>query len=347
MSESLNRKNNFDFLRLVFSSLVIFSHSFPLTKNDEILLVATNNQLDFGSLSVDVFFIISGYLIFTSLKYSSSPINYFFKRCLRLFPALFFMLFISLLLLVFVYTGQNIFKQNDFYSYLPNNLSLYRIQYKVKDIFESNPYPGAINGSLWSLSYEFTMYLFLLLLYPFRKNRKIVLTALALSFLFAFLAVTIIPTFLSGIFAFFRLDSAQMYRLAAFFILGSILSLINSDRLNTKAVKILLLLLIIASLFLNIYNSTSYILLPILVIIVGTSYSKTLAYFPEKFGDISYGIYIYGFIIQQTLLNYFVLNPYELTFLTLVPTFILSYLSWHFIEKKFLKYKNYTYNFHL
>ena len=60
-------ENNFDFLRLVFSSAVIFSHSFPLTGKEEIFTVLTNNQLGLGGLSVNVFFALSGYLIFISL----------------------------------------------------------------------------------------------------------------------------------------------------------------------------------------------------------------------------------------------------------------------------------------
>lgn len=341
MNDSVNRKNNFDFLRLLFSSLVIFSHSFPLTKTDEVLLKLTNNQVDFGSLSVDVFFIISGYLIFNSLKFSKTPVNYLFKRCLRLFPALFFMLVISLLILILVYTGDTIFKQQDFYSYLPNNLSLYRIQYHVSNVFEGNPYPKAINGSLWSLPYEFTMYLFLLLLYPFKNNRKLALAVLVGCFLISFSIVILRPTFLSKLFGYIRLDSVQMYRLAAFFIFGSILSLFNLERINNNKVKMALISLIVLSLLFNFYSVTSYIFLPILVLLVGISYSKTLAWFPDKFGDISYGIYIYGFIIQQALMNYFDFNPYALTIYAIIITYILSYFSWHFVEKKFLKYKNY------
>ena len=81
-------ENNFDFLRLVFSSAVIFSHSFPLTGKEEIFTVLTNNQLGLGGLSVNVFFALSGYLIFISLKHSKTIKNYLWKRLLRLYPAL-------------------------------------------------------------------------------------------------------------------------------------------------------------------------------------------------------------------------------------------------------------------
>ncbi|WP_291123364.1 acyltransferase family protein [Empedobacter sp. UBA7620] len=76
--------NNFDFLRLIFASLVIVSHSFPLTGKQEWFEVHTNGQFGLGSLSVNIFFVLSGYLIFISLKYSKTIKNYLWKRLLRL-----------------------------------------------------------------------------------------------------------------------------------------------------------------------------------------------------------------------------------------------------------------------
>ena len=171
---TITRSNNFDFLRLLFASLVIVSHSFPLTGQPEIAGVFTNDQLSLGSLSVDCFFIMSGYLIFQSLERSKTLLSYLWKRILRLFPALFILLIITLLILPFLYNGADISKESSYWSYLPNGLSLYRIQYNVNGVFENNLYPKAINGSLWSLSYEFTLYLILMIIFPFRENKNIV-----------------------------------------------------------------------------------------------------------------------------------------------------------------------------
>ncbi|MFN8317563.1 MAG: hypothetical protein U0T32_14035, partial [Chitinophagales bacterium] len=59
--------------------------------------------------------------------------------------------------------------------------------------------------------------------------------------------------------------------------------------------------------------------------------------------DFSYGMYIYGFPVQQTLvfITNNTINLYALIFLSILLTFPLSFLSWFFIEKKALKYKNY------
>lgn len=87
ISPQSHRNSNFDFLRLFFASLVIVSHSFPLTGKEEILDLITNKQESFGSLAVSCFFILSGYFIFISLKNSKTIENYLWKRFLRLFSS--------------------------------------------------------------------------------------------------------------------------------------------------------------------------------------------------------------------------------------------------------------------
>jgi peptidoglycan/LPS O-acetylase OafA/YrhL len=336
----MERLNNFDFLRLFFSSAVIFSHSFPLTNNPEIIAVITNNQIGLGGLSVEIFFIISGYLILNSLKYSKTPLNFLWKRCLRIYPALFVMLLFSLVIIFFAYKGENIFLEGDFKSYLPNNLKLYKVQYSVPNVFENNLYPNAINGSLWSLCYEFTMYIFVLLLFYFKNKIKSLAIILTISFLFCVFAHYFNPNALVDFFHYFYLESNLVYKLTSCFIAGSLLSLIDLEKYNNFHNKIFLFLIIIISIYLNFYSYIFLFILPILVLLVGISYSKTLNYIPHKIGDISYGVYIYGFLIQQTLMNFYKFNPYTLFFLSLTITYIISCFSWHYIELKCLRYKS-------
>lgn len=336
----MDRQNNFDFLRLLFASTVIFSHSFPLTKNPEIISVLTNGQIGLGGLSVEIFFIISGYLILNSLKFSKTALNYFWKRCLRLYPALIVMLIFTLIVIYFVYQGDNIFLEKNFWSYVPNNLRLYRTQYNVTGVFENNLYPGAINGSLWSLCYEFTMYIFILLLFPFKNNKKVLVSILLIFFLFTTYAHYFNQTLFLDAFHKIKLESNLIYKLASFFIAGSLLSLIDLNKYNTLPIKLSLFAIILATIFFNFYATISIILVPIFILLVGLSFSKILNYIPNKIGDISYGVYIYGFLVQQTLMNYYNFNPYVLCVLSLIITYFLSYLSWHFVEKKCIKYKN-------
>lgn len=76
-------KNNFNFLRLLFSTLVIFSHSFDLAGVSDLLSDWTKT-ISFGGVAVAFFFVLSGYLIFQSLNNSKSLYEYYWKRVLRL-----------------------------------------------------------------------------------------------------------------------------------------------------------------------------------------------------------------------------------------------------------------------
>src|SRR3954447_4385276 len=87
-----HKDNNFDTLRLTAAAMVLVSHSFPLAygSNDagEPLWKLSHNQATLGTLSVWVFFIISGYLITQSFAKAPDPGRYLSARCLRIFPGL-------------------------------------------------------------------------------------------------------------------------------------------------------------------------------------------------------------------------------------------------------------------
>ena len=336
----MDKLNNLNILRLLFASTVIISHSYPLTNNEEIFKKITNYQIDLGSLSVDIFFIISGYLIFISLNYSKTIFSYMWKRILRIFPALIIMLCLTMIILVFVSNSSNIFVQKDFYSYFINNLTLYRKQNQVEGIFENNPYPKAINGSLWTLKYEFSMYLAIVPFY-WIKNKKYSLPILTIFFIiFSYLHLFNPHTF-KNIFSISNLSSEQFYRLGKYFLAGSILTFINIDKIKNNMSIILLISILILSIYFNTYKYISFLILPLTIIIIGFSFNKLLWRFTEKIGDLSYGIYIYGFLVQQVLMNYFEFKPLELMIYSLGITFGLAFLSWHLVENKALKYKNY------
>ncbi len=336
---SINRSNNFDFLRLLFASLVIVSHSYPLTAKSEIANIHTHGQLGLGALSVDCFFIMSGYLIMTSLLRSTTPQEYIWKRLLRLYPAYIILLILTMLFLPFVYQGNNIFQEKSYWSYLPNALSLYKIHYEVAGVFESNPYPQAINGSLWSLAYEFTMYIALLFLFPFRKFKylKVIVIAIFLiSFLIKISNIFILGETMKRIF----LQPTEFYRLCTFFMAGSVLVFVNLRSINFLWMKCLLFVLLLLSLYFKVYTYTSHVVLPLLILLIGISRTRYISNIGKKLGDISYGVYIYAFIVQQALMYYFRLNTLGLMVSSIIITYIFAYGSWHLVEKKMLKFKN-------
>ena len=70
-----NRENNFDFIRFVAAAMVIFSHTYAVLKdNSSEPLSGATGFITFGSLAVEIFFIVSGYLVCKSLLMRSSPL---------------------------------------------------------------------------------------------------------------------------------------------------------------------------------------------------------------------------------------------------------------------------------
>ena len=119
------------------------------------------------------------------------------------------------------------------------------------------------------------------------------------------------------------------------------MSYVDIKKINTLILRVALFFILILSLYFNFFNLVAPLVLPLLILLIGTLKTKYISSIGEKFGDISYGVYIYGFLVQQCLMNYFGFNVYELTFYSLIITFTLAYLSWHFVEKPMQKFKNF------
>ena len=336
----MKNNNNFDFLRFLFAIFVVISHSYPLSGGNESsqwIYQISNGQLVLARTGLDGFFIISGFFIFGSLQRSKSLLDYFKKRFLRLFPALFVVLLVTLILAPFVYKGGiPLYENIEFYTYLPNNLSLYNFQPVIKGIFDHNPY-HSINGSLWTIRYEFSLYVGLSMLFLFRKNSFI-----AKYLLIICLAVLIIVfNFFLGRFAGSSLLGMLGYEildLGTFFVCGSTLAALGFEKIKRKWMLLVAVLIFVISIYFNFYNMVKHLILPIIILLVGFTPLPFFSTF-GKIGDMSYGIYIYSFPIQQTLMFFFNLNTDQLIIYSLLASIVFGYLSWHLIEKKALRYK--------
>jgi peptidoglycan/LPS O-acetylase OafA/YrhL len=340
----MHKKNNFDFLRLLFASLVIITHSYilsGLTAGDWLYRVS-NKQLSFSDIGVKGFFIISGFLIFQSLERSDSLIDYYWKRVLRLFPALAVVLLLTILLAPFVYQNSLPYIQNKaMWTYVPNNLVLYRTQYAISGVFDNNKYRWTINGSLWTIPYEFTMYVLLSFLFFFRKNAVFVKSLLIGAF--SLLVV-------GNIFFFeqlgkhnFILAGKWLLDLGAFFLAGSVLASLGIARKKYfYFFAIIAGAVVLISLKDNYFDQCKFFTLPIIIIFFGLRSTLVLNAIGDKVGDLSYGIYIYAFPVQQTLVYYFNLDCLQLFFYSLIISAGFAYLSWHLIEAKALRFKRIT-----
>ena len=95
------RQNNFGALRLLLALAVLFSHAYAAYagkhEDADHLCILTRGQMDLGSLAVQAFFAISGYLITLSWLRTPQLRTFLLKRVLRIYPGFIVASIISLL----------------------------------------------------------------------------------------------------------------------------------------------------------------------------------------------------------------------------------------------------------
>jgi len=324
--------NNFDFLRIVFVLTIVISHFVELflIESFQPYMVYVN-----GRLALDGFFIISGFLIAKSYENSTSIKNYISRRLRRLLPAYITVIFLSVFLLFFISSksATDYFLNGQFWRYLFANLTFQNyFEPCLPGVFESQNI-CAVNGALWTIKIEEAFYLSLPIFYWLFKKKYMSFNLL------------IAITYVSSIVYFNYFMAQDNYRIAkqlpgafAFFAVG-ILFYRNFDFLFKWKHHI-----IIPSLLLFILEQY----------VVGTQILKPIAYgfmvfylaynikFLNnfgKYGDFTYGIYIYHFPVIQVFvyLEFFkIYSPLLMFVFTIILVLLLAILSWNYIELPFL-----------
>lgn len=341
----LNSYNRFDFVRLIAAWLVLYSHSYVLSASKEIEIISKYLKFDSaGGLAVGVFFSISGYLVFKSLQNSSSLKIFIIKRALRIYPALILSVLFSVFVVGLICTELSI------QEYLTNRKTLsylktitgFNIKYELPGVFENFP-EKSVNGSLWSIAIELRCYLVLGLisLLPFSMKIKLWISVTLLSFLLLFRPIEA-PSDLSIKFMGLAYD---FNKFGLMFALGCLIASYEQHK-NFHYIKFIGLicacvLIIISNFEISKFTLIAYnYLIPFIFIWIGL-YFTFLPKIPDKIGDISYGLYVFSFPIQQ-LLIYLELSSNLVNFILLSTTLsvFLSAISWQFVEKPFLNLKH-------
>ena len=151
------RPNNFDLLRFVAATLVLIDHSFVLTGRHGLPGPFVYETL--GGFAVAVFFIISGFLVAGSWQRTPDLGTYAAKRALRIVPAYAAVIALCALVLGPLVTELSLgryFGHPQTWSYFWN-LTFFRLHYSLPGVFSGNPFPHAVNGSIWTLPIEIKM----------------------------------------------------------------------------------------------------------------------------------------------------------------------------------------------
>lgn len=330
---SNTKKNNLDFIRFVAAVLVIFSHAYPLTTGNngsELFAVLTNGQMTFGHLAVITFFIISGFLITQSFDRSKDIVKFMKARILRIFPGLIVVVFLAAFVLGPFFTTLSLKDYLFNYQTLQylTTISLYWIHYDLPGVFQNNVYPVAVNGSLWTLYYEFVFYIVVGVLGVSRLLNKWVLIV-------GFVVCTIL---------FYLSIGSEYVNLFRYFCAGMLFYVYRKKIILNFWLAILSLVLLLISVEFG-YLKFFFPIFGSYLIFYFAYQSKVNLHNFGKYGDFSYGIYIYAFPVQQIVTYYYGEGITPLTnFLISLPfTLIFAVLSWHLVEKYALRLKNFSF----
>ena len=154
------RNNSMNIMRLLAALAVIYGHASAVTgRGPGDLFLQFVGYKFIGGVAVDVFFVLSGFLI-TASAMSGKGIRYFVvSRVLRIYPALIICVVLSVFLLGPLLTvSHEYWVSTATWRYLFGNATAYRTEYFLPGVF-SGLHDPAVNGSLWSLLVEVRLYL--------------------------------------------------------------------------------------------------------------------------------------------------------------------------------------------
>jgi peptidoglycan/LPS O-acetylase OafA/YrhL len=335
LSDVLKRDaNNFDILRLIAALGVIIGHAYAIAPQpplqDGILSIL---HFDYsGSLAVKFFFFLSGLLVTNSIILKPNAFQFLAKRAFRIFPGLLVCLLVAVFIVGPIFTKVSLteyFSYGKTWSYINKNFFLTDLQWKLTGVFSNSKY--GLNGSLWTLPYEVLCYIYLAIFYGlgFLKNKIVANIFFITVIIVAFTTPHYLPAFFS--------QNPDSYLLPACFALGALFA--N----NKEIIKIDIyhfILLWVFSIILN--HSEVYQFIFYIAFFYSTIYIASLNFVVNKLKisfDSSYGIYIYGFMIQQCVFASLpTIGVHANQAITATIAICLGTLSWFFIEKPFVDY---------
>ena len=345
-----DNKISINLIRYSLALLVILDHSYHMAGfGEEPLIFSFGERTAEGFFAVSVFFALSGFLI-TNAALTSEPIKFFINRFLRIWPALLFLLAFSALVLgpiLIQLNDQSLrnyllnFDSTGPWTYIFHNIFLpVDFQNNLSNLFDDSPNGPNFNGSLWTLPLEIRAYLvcfFLILI-----GKKLGLLRIFILFQI-YLSICIVGDTLNNRFIYYvypdfiHLSSKFMF---AFFFAGIVAIIFRERQIDSKVLYGSILIFVLSTALGGLIFQTVGISM-LIFIIPFLSEKLRLNKFTFFENDISYGTYIWGYLVGQVLYSYFKFESHMFfLFTTIFFTTLIAMFSWFIIEKPALNWKN-------
>ena len=326
----MHRTNNFDILRLYFAATVVLAHCFALSQEPHLSWIPF---LVNSRIAVESFFAMSGYLIIGSYERSPSFRSYIQKRGLRILPAYWAAFLFSLTLgsILSTFSFLRFATSFDTWRYIFADLTFANFMHpSLPGLFEHNPDGPAVNGALWTIKIELMFYLAVPVISVLCKR-------------FGKWQIPSILFFVSAIYYSicerFNHDNLakQLPGQLCFFAIGIIVYYYIDFLLRHKMWAIALAVFACVGYLITGRLLVEAIAVPMAVFSVAFFLPHIEG--PTKYGDFSYGVYVFHFPVIQALvaLGLFAAHPWIAMETVLIVVSLLAVASWKLIESPSLR----------
>lgn len=325
-------RNNLDLVRLIAACLVIYGHANAFLPKERAGgdWVAVLLEFDYsGSLAVKIFFFLSGLVVTNSLLEKRNLLQFAIARVLRIWPALIAVLVGCALVIGPLVTSMPLRE----YLLDPQTLEyvwggvFMHVSFTLPGVFDGHP-TNAVNGSLWSIPHEVNAYWVLAGVFALGLQR----------FRWLAVAVTIFiiidPLLPQRMLLSWRTPDTGVDALAPCFAAGALMALFKDYIRICPSVVFGSLVLFFAFRQAPYAHYLFYAALFFGLLYV---FSRPLLIAWRPSVDVSYGVYLWGWPIQQLLVHVFPdMGVHWHRLFAVVLACGMGWASWHLFEKHFV-----------
>ena len=325
------RNNHFNLMRMLFASMVIWSHVPEIADGNRYRepLTMLFHNLSFGEFAVNCFFLLSGFLIVQSWHFKPDAILFLEKRLLRIYPGFIVASLICGLLIAPLAGNPQYFDQLNILHFVASTITLGMPA--IPTVFPGTHYAD-INDSMWTIRYEFACYLLVLLIGLLSKT----------GFRLAWAVATLVIVVLNVSHEFFHwLPSHNIIlRLPVLFSVGGLFFLYPTLRKPGVLKSVLAIIVFVAGLYSPQWVTLTFALAGgYLLFWLATRPSSTLLQY-NRLPDISYGVYLYAWPLNKLIMQFHLTNSlFATAVLVLLTSIVAGLLSWYLVEKPALSHK--------
>ncbi len=332
--------NAFDLIRLCLALLVVYTHACLLGGfGEEGFEVLVQHQTGAGTFAVLGFFGISGFLVTRSFAVRQRARPFVKSRLLRILPAF----YLSLVLSAFVFapaiahfgSGNATWSAAEAIRFVRDNALIRITNWTVSDVTRGLPYPGSLNGALWSLFPEMCCYGMVLLLgvcgwIRAGSRNLLLLTLILVGFQ---VAGVLAPALTTAVPTLLRLTKWTPF-VTAFLVGSSLYSFREHLAIGARSAIVWCVVCVVLLRF-GGWIIFGPVVFPLALINLSYAFRWRLPF------DLSYGTYVLHFPLLQLLVSLGLARVGFAGFLgtSVLLTLGLAMLSWHLVEAPALRLK--------